>query len=334
MTRPTSSAAPALVVLHGRDLPPGHERIDGHPGLGAIRYATADTLPAALPGAQYLLVWDLFTEALTAAWPKADALEWVHAATTGVDNLMFPALVDSRVAVTNSRGVFDGPIAETVLGFVLSFAKGLHTTRDRQRDRIWEWRETERAEGRHALVVGTGGIGRATARLLRAAGLTVEGAGRTPRTGDPDFGTVSEARLGVPGGLDDALPRADYVVCAAPLTPATRGLFGAGAFARMRPTARLINVGRGPTVVEADLVAALESGAIAGAALDVFEEEPLPVTSPLWSLPQAIVSPHMSGDAAGWRGELVRLFLTELDRRLGGEAPLNPVDKERGYPAS
>ncbi|MFW5415303.1 D-2-hydroxyacid dehydrogenase [Nocardiopsis sp. CNT-189] len=333
---PSSGApsAPRLVVLHGGEPPPGRERIDGRPGLAAVDYATADTLGDALPGARALLVWDLFTEALTAAWPKADALEWVHAATTGVDNLMFPGLVESGTAVTNSRGVFDRPIAETVLGFVVSFAKGLHITRDLQRERTWKWRETEPVAGRHALVIGTGGIGRAIARLLSAAGMTVEGAGRTPRTGDPDFGTVVEASLEVPGaGLHEALPRADYVVAAAPLTPATRGLIGAEALGRMRPTARLINVGRGPTVVEEDLVRALRSGAVAGAALDVFAAEPLPTDSPLWSMPQVIVSPHMSGDVEGWKDELVRLFLDELDRYLAGEPLRNVVDKRRGYPA-
>ncbi|MFC4563745.1 D-2-hydroxyacid dehydrogenase [Nocardiopsis mangrovi] len=323
---------PRLVVLYGDDLPPGHEAIDSDPRLGGVDYVTADRLAEALPGAQALFVWDLFSEAVTAAWPKADSLRWIHAATAGVDNLMFPGLVESDVVVTNSRGVFDQPMAEYVLGLVLSFAKDLAFSRDLQRDRVWRHRETERVGGRHALVIGTGPIGRAIARQLRAVGMTVEGAGRTARAGDPDFGTVVASAFDTGGpDLDTALPRADYVVLAAPYTPATRDLIGTRALGRMRPTARLINVARGRIIVEDELVDALRDGAIAGAALDVFADEPLPGSSPLWDLPGVLVSPHMSGDVVGWRGELVDLFADNLDRFLDGRDPRNIVDKRRGY---
>ncbi|GAA3736632.1 phosphoglycerate dehydrogenase-like enzyme [Spinactinospora alkalitolerans] len=321
-----SNEPPHLVVLHGDDLPPNRDRIDADPRLASVRYATADRLAEALPGARALFVWDLFSEAVAAAWPKADSLRWVHAATAGVDNLMFPALVDSDVVVTNSRGVFDQPMAEYVVGLVLSFAKDFQTSHDLQRRRLWRHRETERVGGRRALVVGTGPIGRAIARGLSAIGMTVEGVGRVARDSDPDFGTVVAS-----GDLAEALPRADYVVLAAPLTDATRGLIDAAALERMKPTARLINVGRGPLVVEDDLVAALRDGAVAGAALDVFETEPLPESSPLWDLPGVVVSPHMSGDVVGWREELVELFLANLDRFLTGRDPHNIVDKHRGY---
>jgi len=321
-----------LVVLHGGDLPPGFERIDTDPRLASVRYATADTLGEALPGANALFVWDLFSAAVQAAWPKADSLRWVHAATAGVDNLMFDGLVSSDVVVTNSRGVFDQPMAEYVLGLVIGFAKDLPTTLDLQRRREWRHRETERVGGRHALVVGTGPIGRAIARQLRAVGMSVEGAGRTTRPVDPDFGTVVEATLDTDApGLADALPRADYVVLAAPLTGATRNLADAAFLARMRDTARLINVGRGQLVDEAALVRALRSGDLAGAALDVAETEPLPDDSPLWNLPGVVISPHMSGDVVGWREELVDLFTANLDRFLGEGPLLNVVDKNRGY---
>ncbi|MFC7328083.1 D-2-hydroxyacid dehydrogenase [Marinactinospora rubrisoli] len=325
-----------LVVLHGADLPPGRERFEDVPGVASVRYATADALPDVLPGAQALFVWELFSEAVTAAWAKADALRWIHAATAGVDNLMFPGLVGSDVVVTNSRGVFDEPIAEYVLGTVLAFAKDLPTTLDLQRRRTWRHRETERVGGRHVLVIGTGPIGRAIARRLAAVGMTVEGAGRTARSDDPDFGTVVATERPVAGSaaagpFAAALGRADYVVLAAPLTPGTRGLADAALFARMRPGARLINVGRGQLVVERDLVDALRSGRLAGAGLDVFETEPLPADSPLWELPGVIVSPHMSGDVVGWRDELVTLFADNLRRFVGGRELRNVVDKRRGY---
>ncbi|MGW5876668.1 D-2-hydroxyacid dehydrogenase [Nocardiopsis terrae] len=335
-TTPSAPERPSLLVLRGDDLPPGHERIDDHPGLGEVVYTTADELSARLPGADALLVWDLFTEALSSAWPKADSLRWVHAATTGVDNLMFPGLVESGVVVTNSRGVFDEHIAEYVLGQVVSFAKDFHRSWDYQRERQWKHRETERVAGARALVVGTGPIGRAIARKLRAVGMDVRGSGSHARDGDPDFGHVAESSLAERadnGGrtLRGELPEADYVVIAAPLTQATQGLVDQSFLDLMKPTARLVNVARGPIVVQSDLVNALDRGSIAGAALDVFEREPLKAISPLWGLPGSVVSPHMSGDVVGWRDDLVELFLDNLARYLDGRELCNVVDKSRGY---
>src|SRR5690606_38206097 len=162
---------------------------------------------------------------------------------------------------------------------------------------------------RQAVVVGVGPIGRAIARLLRGAGLTVRGVGRSARSGDEDFGHVH--------GSDELLTvlgEADYVIVAAPLTPSTQGMFDAEAFAAMRPTARFVNVGRGEIVVQQALVDALSAGELAGAALDVFEEEPLPEDSPLWSMPNVVVSPHMSGDAHGWLDVLAQLFVDNFKR--------------------
>ncbi|WP_304452738.1 D-2-hydroxyacid dehydrogenase [Nocardiopsis sp. YSL2] len=333
---PSAPDRPRLLVLHGGDLPPGHERIDADPRLGEVVYTTADGLDAALPGTHALLVWDLFSEALAASWPKADSLTWVHAATTGVDNLMFPGLVESGTVVTNSRGVFDEPIAEYVLGQVIAFAKDFHRTWHLQQERRWQHRETERVSGKRALVIGTGPIGRHIARKLSAVGMDVRGGGRVARSGDADFGTVAEASLaerGADGGttLAAELPEADYVVIAAPLTDATEGLVDHRFLDLMKPTARLINVARGPIVVESDLATALERRDIDGAALDVFEREPLKAVSPLWGLPGSLVSPHMSGDVVGWRDELVDLFLDNLARYLDGRELFYVVDKTRGY---
>ena len=333
---PSPPDRPRLLILHGGDLPPGRERIDGHPGLGEVVYTTADELAARLPGTHFLFVWDLFSEALAAAWPAADVLTRVHAATAGVDNLMFPALVESGVVVTNSRGIFEQPIAEYVLGLVIAHAKDFHRTGEHQRERRWEHRETRRVAGSRALIVGTGPIARATARLLTAVGVRVRASGSRARTGDPDFGDVvlsSTAEHGPQGEptLFGELPAADHVIVAAPLTDTTRGLVDRTFLNLMKPTAQLVNVARGPIVVQSDLVAALDLGAIAGAALDVFEHEPLDSANPLWGLPGSVVSPHMAGDVAGWREELVDLFLDELSRYLDGREPRNAVDKRRGY---
>src|ERR671930_1104198 len=281
-------ATPTVAVLCGEHRPPGMGEVEA---AADVRYATAQELPAALRGADVLFVWDFLSTAVPDAWPSADQLRWVHIAGAGVDRILFPELVRSQVVVTNSRGVFDRPIAEYVLGLILAFAKDLPASLDLQRRRTWRHRDSQRIEGQHVLVVGAGAIGRAIGRLLSAAGMTVTGVGRGARPADPDLGEVHAA-----GELAALLPDADYVVVAAPLTDGTRGSFDAKAFARMKPSARLINVGRGPIVVEEDLVAALHKGQIAGAALDVFLTEPLPSDHPLWTAPNVIVSPHMSGD--------------------------------------
>jgi phosphoglycerate dehydrogenase-like enzyme len=314
---------PRVAVLVDRDLPPNLTEIARH---AEVRTARADGLDAVLGGAEVLLAWDFRTPALAGAWAAADQLRWVHTASAGVDNVLTPDVAASAVTVTNSRGVFDSAIAEYVLGLVLAFAKDLPGTWDRQTRRVWEHRDTERVAGTTAVVVGVGPIGRAIARLLCAASLRVRGVGRTARGDDPDFGVVAAS-----SGLARLLPDADYVVLAAPLTDATRGLIGAAELGAMRPTARLINVGRGELVVERELVDALSAGRIGGAALDVFEREPLPRTSPLWGLPGVLVSPHMSADTVGWREELAELFLDNLHRWCAGKPLRNIVDKDLGY---
>lgn len=294
--------------------------------VAEVRYVTEEGLVDALPGAEVLLVWDFRASTLSSAWPGADRLRWVHAASAGVNHVLTPEAVASDVMITNSRGVFDEPMAEYVLAMALALAKDLPTTLSRQRERRWHHRETERLGGKRVLVAGTGPIGRAIGRKLAAAGMRVTGLGRTARSGDPDLGDVLPM-----SSLNEVLPDMDWVVLAAPLTDETRDMIDAKALAAMKPTARLINVGRGPLVAQDDLVDALAGGRLAGAALDVFVDEPLPAASPLWELPNVIVSPHMSGDVVGWRAELVALFHDNLTRYLDGEPLRNVVDKARGY---
>ena len=194
-----------------------------------------------------------------------------------------------------------------------------------QAARQWGHRETTRVAGRPALVVGAGGIGRAIARLLGRAGLAVRCVARHGRA-DPELG-----RIAALAELPELLPQADFVILALPLTAATRGLFGAEQLGLMRRSAWLVNLGRGPLVDEEALTAALRGGVIGGAALDVFSREPLPAGSPLWSLPNVIVSPHMSGDFRGFEQALAGLFLTQLRRYLAGDPLVNVVDKRLGF---
>ena len=311
----------------------GVKSVDQVPGLEAAgrdvewRCApTADDLSEMLPGAEVLLGWDFRASELRAAWGQADRLRWIQWSGAGVDALLFPELVSSDVVLTNARGVFDRAMAECVLGFMLSFAKGFTETFRAQAERRWNYRWTEQLMGREVLIVGVGSIGREIARLLSAAGLKVQGVGRSARTGDADFGIISAV-----SDLDQCLAQSDYVVAIPPLTPDTHGLFGAKQFASMKKTARFINLSRGEVVDESALVAALETGQIAGAALDVFQQEPLPEDSPLWSTPNLVVSPHMSGDYDTHETTVAELFLNNLDRYARGDPLINTVDKVHGF---
>ncbi|MBV7698702.1 D-2-hydroxyacid dehydrogenase [Streptomyces sp. TRM70350] len=308
---------PTLLVLDADPLP----RLGRLTGRARIEHADASTLAERLPYADVLLVWDFTSHAVREAWPgDGPRPRWVHTASAGVDHLMCPELAASDTVVTNARGVFDQPIAEYVAALVLAMAKDLPRTLHLQRERTWRHRESQKVTGTRAVVVGSGPIGRAIARTLKALGVTAALVGRTPRTG-----------VHGPDDLDRLMSRADWVIAAAPLTEQTRGMFDARRFGVMQPSARFVNVGRGPLVVEDALAEALAKRWIAGAALDVFEAEPLPPDSPLWQVPNLIVSPHMSGDTVGWRDELGAQFVELYDAWEAGRPLPNVVDKQRGY---
>lgn len=319
----TRMIRPMLVILYQDDLPTGLAAIEA---IADVRCTTADGLADAIDGADALLLWDFFSQSVRDVWHRAGSLRWIHVAAAGVDKLLFDELVASDIIVTNSRGIFDRPIAEYVLATILAMAKDLPGSWRRQNERLWEHRETERIDDRSALIVGAGAIGRRTAQLLRACGLSVAGVGRTRRSGDPDFGDVyaSDELVAIVGEYD-------YVVLIAPLTDDTRGMIDARALAAMKPGVRLINVGRGELIVDTDLVAALTSGHVDQAALDVFTTEPLPTDNPYWAMDNVYVSSHLSGDAAGWLELLSELFHRNLDRYTKGEELLNVVDKKLGF---
>ncbi|MEU6100453.1 D-2-hydroxyacid dehydrogenase [Streptomyces flaveolus] len=308
---------PTLLVLDAEPPP----RLGRLTGRVRIEHADESTLAERLPDADVLLVWDFRSPAVRRAWPGGGPRpRWVHTASAGVDHLMCPELAGSDTVVTNARGVFDGPIAEYVAALVLAMAKDLPRTLELQRERTWRHRESLRVAGTRACVVGSGPIGRAVAGTLKTLGVTTALVGRAARPG-----------VHGPEDLDRLLTRADWVVAAAPLTDDTRGMFDARRFGVMQPSARFVNVGRGQLVVEADLAKALAERWIAGAALDVFEHEPLGPDSPLWQAPGLIVSPHMSGDTVGWRDELGAQFVELYELWAAGEPLPNVVDKKRGY---
>ncbi|WP_139721351.1 D-2-hydroxyacid dehydrogenase [Serinicoccus chungangensis] len=320
----TGSRARAVVLTApGLDPPPQLADLEDDLDLHVV---DAEGLASALGGARVLFLWDFFSPAVAQAWDSADALEWIHVAAAGVDSLLFPALVRSPVTVTNAQGVFDRPIAEFVLASVLAHAKRLHESRELQRQHVWQHRETTLLQGQRVLVVGTGGIGRATVHLLRAVGCEVRAVGRRAVPDDPELGEVVAS-----DALAAHVGWADHVVNAAPLTAATTGLLDAAVFAAMRPGAHVVNIGRGASVVQEDLLAALREGHLGGASLDVLEEEPPPPGSPVWDTPGLVLSAHLSGDVVGWRDTLAEQFVANARRFLAGAPLSGVVDKELGY---
>jgi phosphoglycerate dehydrogenase-like enzyme len=314
-----------LIVGANEDDPP--------PGLPetatGARYTLADDasgIGAALPGAEVILHWRGRTDLLRAAWPSAAALRWMHVAGVGVDWSLFPELVDSDIPVTNCRGVFDVTMPEYLLALMLALAKDVRGTLEAQVAHEWRHRPLDMLAGRTAVVVGAGSIGLSTARLLRAVGMHVASVARRARAAHGDQPPIRSIT-----DLPELLPGADWLVLVAPLTPLTRGMIGAAELALLPSHARLVNIGRGPVVDQGALVAALREGRLAGAALDVFEREPLLADDPLWSLPRVIVSPHIGGDVPGWEAWFTEAFLENLRRYRDGRPLLNVVDKRLGY---
>jgi phosphoglycerate dehydrogenase-like enzyme len=293
--------------------------------------SSADDLRRLLPGAEVMLGWNFRAASLRAAWSAVDSLRWIHWSGAGVDAALFDELVESDIQFSNARGVFDRPMAEWVLGVIIGFAKRFPETQAFQVRAEWNYRMSELVTGKRTLVVGVGSIGREVARLLRAVGMQVDGVGRSARDGDPDFDHIYAI-----DELLTRLPLADYVVLITPLTEQTQGLFGAAEFDAMSSRARFINIGRGALVDEAALLAALQQGGIAGAALDVFVEEPLPQQSPFWTAPNCLVSPHMSGDYAEFETTMADQFIENWSRYRAGKPLMNLVDKQLGFakPAS
>jgi phosphoglycerate dehydrogenase-like enzyme len=249
---------------------------------------------------------------------KSPRLEWLHTASAGVDHEVFQRFLARGVRLSTSSGAHAVPIAHTVLLYLLALSRDLPGWLEAQRARRWEPRGVHDLQGDRLGVVGLGPIGLEVARLGLALGMQVTGLRRSPR-GDEPCETWPLSRLG------ELLPLVDWLVLALPLAPETRHLLDAPALARMKPTARLVNVGRGALVDEAALARALVEGRLAGAALDVFEVEPLPEGSPLWALPNVILTPHSSGSTPGNDERAAAIFLENLVRFRAGERLRNEV---------
>jgi phosphoglycerate dehydrogenase-like enzyme len=252
-------------------------------------------------------------------------VRWLHTVSAGMDHVLTPALVASDIVVTNSSGANAIPIAESVMGMMLTIVKRFADHWRNQTLSRWERYRKDELYGKTLTIVGTGRIGREIARRARVFGMTTLGVTSVPRE-EPVFDRLVEHT-----GIAEALGVADFIVVAAAMTATRRGMIGADQFAQMRPTAWFLNIARGDLVDEAALLAALERGQIAGAYLDVFEQEPLPADHPFWTMPNVLVVPHNTGFSWGSYARSHDLFFDNLRRWLAGELLVNVVDKQRGY---
>lgn len=260
-------------------------------------------------------------------------LKWVHSTSAGVSQLMYPELINSGIVVTNASGIFSIPMAEHTIGLLLALARNFPDTLRQQEKAIWSqqqlWDKPQHLSelnGGVLLIIGFGSIGREVGQRAKALGMRVWG---ITSSGKGDL-THAETILPI-SALNSALPHADYVVLSAPETSETKLLIGAPQLALMKRGSRLINIGRGSTLDEAALITALESGSLAGAALDVTETEPLPPTSPLWRAPNLFITPHTSAVSDRLWPRETALLMELLERWFDGRELINRVDFTRGY---
>lgn len=278
---------------------------------------------AHLPSADILVAWGWMDIAPLLA--AGHHLKWIHALSAGVENLLAPTQQEKGILLTNSKGIHAIPVSEHVMALLLAFTRGLNLFIRQQQECSWKRAPVDELHEKTLAIVGLGSIGRELAKKAKCFGMHVVATKQTPTR------ELFVDRLYPSAQLDDMLAEADFVVATLPLLPETAGLFSLERFRRMKPGAYFVNVSRGPITVEADLVQALQEGLIKGAGLDVFEQEPLPAESPLWQLPNVIITPHLGALSPSYMERAVKLFAENITRYLAGEAPVNLIDLAKGY---
>jgi phosphoglycerate dehydrogenase-like enzyme len=290
---------------------------------------SAEAFEKAAPVADVIFNWANQSHTLREILGRCPRVRWVHCRAAGLDHLLFPELVDSPAELTNGSGVFSQSLGEFVLGAILYFAKGFRTMIRNQEAGVWGPFDCEEISGQTVGIVGYGDIGRAVASRARALGMQVLALKR--QAPPHDSADAFADRVFGPENRLELLSRSDYVVVAAPLTPETRGLIGEAEFEAMKPGAVIVNVGRGPVIDEGAMVRALTERRIRGAALDVFDREPLPEGHAFYKLDNVLLSPHSADHTTTWIDDAMRFFLTQFERYRNGEPLLNVVDKKQGY---
>ena len=289
---------------------------------------SVEELEPAIADAVVLLNANFSAEPFRSLFPKAKALRWIHSLSAGVEAVLSPEVIASDIPVTNARGVFKESLAEFGIAAMLFFAKDLHRMLRNQHAERWEPFDVDMLEGATLGVVGYGEIGRATAKLAHAFGMKILALRRRHGLSEKD---PLLDRAYPPEQLGDMVAACDYVLVAAPNTPDTHGMINAAVFSRMKPSAIVINVGRGPVIDEPALIEALQSKRIRGAALDVFEQEPLPAGHPFYKMQNVLVSPHCADHTVDWLEKAMRKFVENYKLFAAGRPLENLVDKKAGY---
>lgn len=299
------------------------------PELHIVHLPDYKRLDAEIPDAEIVLAWSVRAEQITAA----KKLRWIHSPAAAVHQLMFPELINSDIILTNAREVHGPVVAEHVIALIFALAKKIPGSVQLQQKHVWGqqrlWGELPRVRevaGATLGLVGLGSIGRPVVRSTKALGMRVVAVREHPEKGSEGAHVIFGPRQ-----VDDLFRQADYVVLAAPVTSSTKALANAERLALMKPGACLINVGRGPLVDEAALAEALRAKRIGGAALDVFPKEPLATDSPLWDLPNLLITPHTAALTDKLWERHYALFSENLRRYLAGQPLLAVVDKRKGY---
>jgi phosphoglycerate dehydrogenase-like enzyme len=325
-----------LIALHHRfelwNAPPWFvERLQrDFPDLTITHLDSYDRAEEEIRDAEVVVAWSIRPEQFKAA----KKLRWIHSPAAAVHQLMFPELINSDVILTNAREVHGPVVAEHVIALIFALAKKLPDAVRLQQKRIWGqqriWRSQPRPRevaGATLGLIGLGSIGREVAKRANALGMNVMAVRDNPSKEKPQ----GVKQVYGSSDLRTLLERSDYLVLAVPVTPSTQKLMNADRFSQMKSDAYLINVGRGPLIDETALAAALRNHRIAGGALDVFEQEPLPTDSPLWDLENLLITPHTAGLTEKLWSRHYELFSENLRRYLAGHPLLAMVDKQRGY---
>jgi phosphoglycerate dehydrogenase-like enzyme len=274
-----------------------------------------------------ILAWSAPKKVLREVFLMCRDVRWVHSRSAGLDNVLFPELIASDVPLTNGRGVFSQSLGEFALAAILYFAKDFRRMLRNQMAGVWEQFDVEEIDTQTVGIVGYGDIGRAVAKRVHPMGMQVLATKRHPPPGaDPNVDQFYK-----PEDLMEMLGRCDYVVVSLPLTPETHHMISDAQFAAMKPTAVVINIGRGPVIDQAAMVRALTAKRIKGAGLDVFEVEPLPPGDPMYKLENVLLSPHCADHTAQWLNQAMQFFLEQDRRFANGEALENVVTKSLGY---
>jgi phosphoglycerate dehydrogenase-like enzyme len=299
------------------------------PDIEFVQLESLERLSQELPETDIFVGWSLRPDQFL----SAKRLKWIHSPAAAVHQLMFPELIRSQVRVTNSTGVHGPVVAEHAIGLMLALAKRMPQAMHYQMKATWAqellWKEQPRPRevaGDTVLVVGMGSIGREFTARAKALGMKVLAIRE-----NPGKGTDGADAVFAPGKLDELLPQAGYVLLCTPVTEATTRIINRARLAKMKPEAYLINVARGTLVDEPALIEALQSRRIAGAALDVFEHEPLPADSPFWSLDNLLITPHTAAVTERLWERHYDLIVENMQRFIAGKPLLNEVDKSRGY---